>query len=56
MEDKIGFAGNPPTGKPYVASAIDIYRFKNSKVVERWGNSDVMGIAQQLGYVVVPKP
>jgi predicted ester cyclase len=56
MEDKVGFAGHPPTGKPFFVSAIDIYRFKNGKVVERWGNSDVMGQAQQLGYVVVPKP
>lgn len=56
MEDKVGFAGHPPTGKPYVVSAIDIYKFKNGKVVERWGNSDVMGQAQQLGYMVVPKP
>jgi predicted ester cyclase len=56
MEDKVGFAGHPPTGKPFVVSAIDIYRFKNGKVVERWGNSDVMGQAQQLGYAVVPKP
>ncbi len=52
--DHTGVAGNAPTHKPYVISAIDIYRFKDGKVVERWGDSDLMGMVQQLGLKVVP--
>ena len=46
-------AGYAPTGEPYEASAIDIYRFKDGKVVERWGNADVAYIFQQLGFKMV---
>ena len=52
--DTVGVAGNPPTGKSYVTTATDIYRFENGRVVERWGNSDVAGIYKQLGLKVVP--
>jgi predicted ester cyclase len=52
--DNTGVAGNAPTHKPYVISAIDIYRFKNGKVVERWGDSNLMGMVQQVGLKVVP--
>ena len=41
--------GMQPTGKPYIMSAIDIYRFKDGKVVERWGNADGIGMMNQLG-------
>lgn len=36
-------------GRYYEASAIDIYRFENGKVVERWGNNDGVTIMRQLG-------
>ncbi len=52
--DKTGLDGNPPTGKPYSVSAIDIYRFENGKVVERWGNNDTVSIYRQLGYTMTP--
>lgn len=52
--DNTGVAGNPPTRRPYVISAIDIYRFKNGKVVERWGNADLMSLVEQIGLKVVP--
>jgi len=52
--DATGVAGNAPTGKAYVTTATDIYRFENGRVVERWGNSDVAGVYQQLGFKVVP--
>lgn len=54
-QDNVGVAGNPPTRKPYVITGIDIYRFEKGKVVERWGNADLMGMIQQLGFTVVPK-
>ena len=46
-------AGYEPTGQPYEATAIDIYRFENGKVVERWGNADVAYIFRQLGFKMV---
>jgi len=54
--DKAGFAGNPPTGRPYVISGIDIYRFEHGKVVERWGNLDLAGLLRQIGYTFTPPP
>jgi len=39
--------GDP--GRPYKASGIDIYRFENGKVVERWGNNDGVTLMRQLG-------
>jgi predicted ester cyclase len=53
--DATGIAGNPPTQKPYAITATDIYRFENGKVVERWGNSDLMSMIEQVGLRVVPK-
>jgi predicted ester cyclase len=52
--DKTGFAGHPPTGKTYSITGIDIYRFENGKVVERWGNADVASLLTQIGYTFVP--
>lgn len=54
--DNAGFAGNPPTRKAYSISAIDIYRFENDKVVERWGNLDLAGLLRQVGYTFTPPP
>ena len=28
--------GNPPTGKPYVATGFDLFRISNSKIIELW--------------------
>jgi steroid delta-isomerase-like uncharacterized protein len=28
--------GNPPTGKPYVATGFDLYRISNGKIMEMW--------------------
>ena len=44
--------GNPPNGRRYESSAIDIYRFKDGKVVERWGNNDSIAMIRQLGLKV----
>ena len=48
--DTTGYEGNAPTGKSYSISATDIYRFENGKVVERWGNSDLVSLLKQIGY------
>ncbi|MSO98617.1 MAG: hypothetical protein EXR11_10430 [Rhodospirillaceae bacterium] len=44
--------GMPATGKKYSTSATDIYRFKDGKVVERWGNNDGIGMLSQLGLLL----
>jgi predicted ester cyclase len=36
-------------GRPYKASGIDIYRFEDGRVVERWGNNDGVTLMRQLG-------
>jgi len=42
----------PEEGRRYVYSAIDIYRFKDGKVVERWGNNDKVAQIRQTGIAV----
>ena len=41
--------GIPPTGKKIKARGVQIGRFKDGKLVERWGSSDQLGILQQIG-------
>lgn len=45
----------PPTGKRVTVSLIDINRIENGKLAERWGQSDMLGMMQQLGVVPVPE-
>jgi predicted ester cyclase len=52
--DTTGYEGNAPTGKSYSISATDIYRFQDGKVVERWGNADLVSMYKQLGYTLTP--
>lgn len=46
--------GIPPTGKRVTLTAIDILRFENGRIVEHWGNQDILGMMQQIG--VIPAP
>lgn len=60
-EDKVAFAytltgthkgdfmGVSPTNKKIEARGMQISRFKNGKMVERWGSSDELGILKQIG-------
>ncbi len=43
------FMGVAPTGKRIKARGVQIARFKDGKMVERWGSSDELGILKQLG-------
>lgn len=64
-EDNVAFAytiegthkgdlmGIPPTGRRIKARGMQIGRFENGKLVERWGSSDQLGILQQLGLAPV---
>jgi len=47
------FQGIEPTGKTIEVRGLQIGRFANGQIVERWGSSDELGILQQLG--VEPK-
>ena len=47
------FQGIKPTGKKIKARGVQIARYENGRMVERWGSSDQLGILQQLG--VEPK-
>ncbi len=46
--------GIPPTGKKVTITALDILHFKDGRIVEHWGNQDLLGMMQQLG--VIPAP
>ena len=43
------FQGIAPTGKAIEARGVQIARFVDGKMVERWGSSDELGILKQLG-------
>jgi predicted ester cyclase len=45
--------GIQPTGKSISVRGIQIGRFENGKIVERWGSTDQLGILQQIGAVQV---
>ena len=47
------FLGIAPTGRKISARGMQISRFENGKIVERWGSSDELGILQQLGVKAV---
>lgn len=40
-----------PTGKQIAVGAIDVARFEDGKVVEHWGQTDMLGMLQQLGAI-----
>ncbi len=48
--------GQEPTGNRFHYTAIDIYRFEDGKVVERWGNNDRVAFARQLGITLDLSP
>ncbi|QSB15935.1 ester cyclase [Natronosporangium hydrolyticum] len=48
------FNGVPPTGRTFQANGVEIFRFSDGQVVERWGLTDDMGILSQLGLVSLP--
>lgn len=49
------FLGVPATGKRISARGVQIARFQNGQMVERWGSSDQLGILQQLGVNPIAK-
>ncbi len=47
--DGADFQGIPRSGKKIKARGVQIARFKDGQMVERWGSSDELGILKQLG-------
>lgn len=43
------FQGLEPTGRKIEVRGVQIGRFEDGKIVERWGSSDELGILHQLG-------
>jgi steroid delta-isomerase-like uncharacterized protein len=43
------FQGVAPTGKPIKIRGMQIARFENGRMVERWGSSDELGLLKQIG-------
>lgn len=43
------FQGHEPTGKSITVRGMQISRFADGKLVERWGSSDELSIFSQLG-------
>ena len=48
------FLGMPATGKQASWSEIHIGRFVDGKLAEHWGNTDQVGMLQQLGLMPTP--
>ena len=44
-----GFLGVAPTGRNITARGVQIGRFEDGRLAERWGSSDQLAILQQLG-------
>jgi steroid delta-isomerase-like uncharacterized protein len=47
--------GIAPTGKKMSIRGVQISKFRDGKMVERWGSSDQLGMLQQLGVTQLPK-
>jgi steroid delta-isomerase-like uncharacterized protein len=47
------FMGVAPTGRKMKVRGVQISKFKDGKMVERWGSSDELGLLQQLGVAAV---
>jgi steroid delta-isomerase-like uncharacterized protein len=43
------FNGVPPSGRSFKVSGVEIFRFADGRVVERWGLTDDMSLLGQLG-------
>lgn len=50
------FRGIPPTGKRVKVTAMGFSRLENGKVMEHWGQVDMLGLMFQLGMMGSPAP
>lgn len=49
------FMGFAPTGKHFEVRSVQVGRFEDGLMVERWGSTDILGILTQLGLVHLPQ-
>jgi steroid delta-isomerase-like uncharacterized protein len=47
--------GIGPTGKQVNIRGVQLSKFKDGKMVERWGSSDQLGMLAQLGVTQIPQ-
>ena len=43
------FLGHAPTGKRFTVRNVQVAKFADGRMSERWGSTDQLGILQQLG-------
>jgi predicted ester cyclase len=48
------FMGLQATGKPITMTGIEIFRIKDGRIVELWGEANLLGLMQQLGILSEP--
>ncbi len=48
------FMGIGPTGRRVTVEGIAIYRLAGGRIVEHWGQLDILGLLQQLGALPAP--
>jgi len=48
------FMGLQATGKPITMTGIEIFRIKDGRIVELWGEANLLGLMQQLGIFFEP--
>lgn len=48
---KGAFMGLPATGKSITMTGIEIFRIKNGRIAELWGEANLLGLMQQLGII-----
>jgi predicted ester cyclase len=46
------YAGHAPTGKHFEVRSLQVGKFENGVIVERWGCTDILGILTQLGLII----
>jgi predicted ester cyclase len=50
------FMGIPPTGRQATWTGISIARVAGGKIMEHWGEQDILGLLQQLGVIPTAAP
>jgi len=53
--DTRGYMGRPPTGKSIRTTAMQMFRFRDGKIVESWAVRDDLGVLRQLGHFATPE-
>jgi predicted ester cyclase len=48
------FMGLQSTGKPITMTGMEIFRIKDGRIVELWGEANLLGLMQQLGIFPAP--